>query len=295
MKLASTDLVDHDGTATPRSRISQMANAAHGQMLTVLGTAMVFAWIGVAAAAPLITPFQPTTADPASTLLGPSHEHWFGTDGSGMDIFSRTIFAARIDLAVALGGTGLAFLVGVPLGLLAGFHRGWGSETLVRLAEVIQSFPILIVAMAFVTLTGGGIPNIILAIALLNIPLFLRLVRVSVLALREQSFVEAAICAGNSDTRLLLRHLLPNVLSGAVAQASVSVGWAILLTAGLSFVGIGIRVPTPEWGSMVSLGAQNMTTGEWWVALFPGLAIALTVLAFHVMGDGVQDLLDPRK
>jgi peptide/nickel transport system permease protein len=262
--------------------------------LTLLGCALVLVLAIAAIAAPWLTTYSPVAADPAQVLRPPGVRHWFGTDRSGMDIFARVLFAGRLDLSIATGGTLLALALGVPLGLVAGFYRGWGVEGLMRLTELVQSFPLVLLAMAFVTLTGQREINIVLAIALLNAPIFLRLVRASVLAIRGRTFVEAAISAGNPDVRLLARHILPNVIGGSLAHASVTIGWGILLTAGLSFVSIGVRVPTPEWGSMVSVGAPNMTTGEWWVAVFPGVAIGVAVLGFNLLGDGLQDLVEIR-
>jgi peptide/nickel transport system permease protein len=254
------------------------------------GGLLLALFVASALAAPFLAPYNPVEASPSSVLLPPGPAHWFGTDRAGMDIFSRVVYGARLDLLVACVGTALAFLVGVPLGVLAGFYRGLPVELLMRATDLVQSFPLLIVAMAFVTLTGQSEINVILAIAILNAPIFLRLVRASVLSIQGRTFVEAAICAGNGELRLLYRHVLPNAITGAVAQASVTAGWAILLTAGLSFLGIGVRIPTPEWGSMVNVGAQSMLTGEWWVALFPGLAISFAVLGFNLLGDGLQAL-----
>jgi peptide/nickel transport system permease protein len=261
---------------------------------TRLGLVLVVLLVAAALLAPLLSAYSPLTADPAQVLKPPNARHWFGTDRSGMDIYARVLYAARLDLIIATAGTLLGLVVGVPFGLLAGFYRGVAVEGLMRLTELVQSFPLVIMAMVFVTLTGQREINIVLAIAILNAPIFLRLVRASVLSIRGRTFVEAAIGAGNPDLRLLVRHILPNVIGGSLAQASVTIGWAILLTAGLSFVSIGVRVPTPEWGSMVSVGAPNMTTGEWWVALFPGLAIVIAVLGFNLLGDGLQDLVEVR-
>jgi peptide/nickel transport system permease protein len=271
-----------------------MTGLARQHPVMVLGTALVLVLVLVALLAPLLSSYSPLAADPTQVLKAPTVRHWFGTDKSGMDVYTRVLYAARLDLAIAAAGTLLALALGVPFGLLAGFYRGYAVEGLMRLTELVQSFPLVLMAMAFVTLTGQREINIVLAIAILNAPIFLRLIRASVLSIRGRTFVEAAICAGNPDARLLVRHILPNVIGGSLAQASVTIGWAILLTAGLSFVAIGVRVPTPEWGSMVSVGAPNMTTGEWWVALFPGLAIGVAVLGFNLLGDGLQDLLEVR-
>jgi peptide/nickel transport system permease protein len=270
-------------------RLPRRARAAfaHDRELW-LGASIVGTIAVLAIAAPLLTPYSPTTADPSSPLLPPDLAHPFGTDQAGMDIYTRVLFGARLDLVIAILGTSLAFIVGVPLGVLAGFYRGAPTELLMRATDLVQAFPLLIFAMAIVTLTGQSEINILFAVGILSAPIFLRLIRSSVLAIQGRTFVEAAICAGNTDRRLLFRHVLPNAIAGAVAQASVTAGWAILLIAGLSFVGVGVRVPTPEWGSMVNAGAHAMVTGQWWVALFPGLAITIAVLGFNLLGDGLQ-------
>jgi peptide/nickel transport system permease protein len=216
-----------------------------------------------------------------------------------MDIFSRVIFSARIDLAIAVLGALFSLVIGSPLGLIAGYFSGtrgvwgWVSEAVMRVADVLQAFPVFVLAIALVAALGQSARNVIIAIAFVNAPIYLRLLRTQALSLRERRFVDAARVAGNSELRIVFRHILPNAMAPAIIQASVNMGWAVLLTAGLSFVGAGVRVPTPEWGSMIAVGAQNMVTGQWWPALFPGVAIALTVLGFALIGDSLELLLDP--
>jgi peptide/nickel transport system permease protein len=216
-----------------------------------------------------------------------------------MDIFSRIIYSARIDLVIAVLGTALSLLIGAPLGLIAGYFSGargvWGgaSEATMRTADVLQAFPVFVLAIALVAALGQSARNVIIAIAFVNIPIYLRLLRTQALSLRERRFIDAARVARSSEMRIVFRHVLPNAMSPAIIQASVNMGWAVLLTAGLSFVGAGVRVPTPEWGSMIAVGAQNMITGQWWPALFPGIAIALTVLGFALIGDSLELMLDP--
>jgi peptide/nickel transport system permease protein len=264
-----------------------------------LGYLLVLTVVIFAIFAPFIAPFDPERADPAVVLVPPGGEHLFGTDVSGMDVFSRVVYSARIDLTIAVLGTLLSLVVGSPLGLIAGYFSGargvwgWVSEGLMRAADVLQAFPVFVLAIALVAALGQSARNVILAIAFVNAPIYLRLLRTQALSLRERRFVEAARVAGNSEMRIVFRHVLPNASAPAIVQLSVNVGWAVLLTAGLSFVGAGVRVPTPEWGSMIAIGAQNMITGQWWPALFPGVAIALTVLGFALVGDSLELMLDP--
>jgi peptide/nickel transport system permease protein len=248
----------------------------------------------VALLGPLLAPFNPVQAHPLQTLLAPSREHWFGTNSWGGDVYSRVVYAAGLDLFIGSVSVAIGFLIGTPLGALAGYHRGWTSGLVMRGMDFVQSFPVFILAMALVAVRGPGTFNVVVVIALLNIPIFARLVRAEVLALRDRAFVEAARSVGNPTFRLVTRHLLPNAIGSSIAQASANVGWALLLTAGLGFVGAGVRPPTAEWGTMIAEGAQNMITGQWWISLFPGLALGGAVLAFALAGDALRGLLDVR-
>ena len=189
----------------------------------------------------------------------------------------------------------IAFVIAVPLGAAIGYSHHWLASGTMRVIDFLQSFPVFILAMAIVAVTGQSVANVIFVIAILNIPVFVRLVRTEVLSVRERTFVEAARCAGNSDLRLVLRHILPNAAGPAISQASVNVGWALLLVAGVSFVGAGVPPPTAEWGVMIGEGARNMITGEWWVSVFPGIALGIAVLAFALAGESVRSLLDVRQ
>lgn len=242
-----------------------------------------------------IVPYGPTDANPGAQLEPPSPSHWFGTDVSGMDVFSRVVAAARNDLAIGVAATLLALTIGAPLGIMSGYLRGWHSEVISRGADILQAFPIFILAMALVALLGQKITNVILVIAFLTSPIYLRLMRGQTYALRQMPFVEAGIVVGNAPRRIIARYIFPMAIPPALTQVSVNVGIAILLTAGLSFVGAGVRVPTPEWGSMISIGAAEIITGQWWVATFPGLAIVVTVLSFSLLGRAIEFLTDPRQ
>jgi peptide/nickel transport system permease protein len=267
----------------------------------LVGFAIVLVTLFLALFGPVVAPYQPERALPGAGLLSPSPEHWMGTDVAGMDIFSRIISAPRIDLTIALVSSLIAFALGVVLGVISGFFAGapglgrFLSEGIMRGADILQAFPIFIFALALVGFRGPGVENVIAALAFLNIPYFLRVTRGSVLQVRERPFVEAARCAGNSELRVAFVHVMPNALTPALANISPGIGFAILLTAALSFVGAGVPKPTPEWGSMISIGAPNMMTGQWWTAFFPGVALGVTVLGYALVGDGLRDYLDPVK
>jgi peptide/nickel transport system permease protein len=295
-------------TATPALEIAPPRRAGklelfllvlRQQPLLAFGYVLVVAIILLSLLAPLIAPYDPEQANAAAVLVSPNSSHVMGTDVSGMDIFSRVIHSGRIDLTIALFGTLVSLLIGSPLGLIAGYFSGtkgvwgWISEGVMRSADVLQAFPVFVLAIGLVAALGQSVRNVIIAIAFVNAPIYLRLLRTQALSLRERRFVEAARVAGNSELRIVFRHILPNAAAPAIVQLSVNMGWAVLLTAGLSFVGAGVEVPTPEWGSMIAVGAQNMITGQWWPALFPGIAIALTVLGFALVGDSLELMLDP--
>ena len=266
------------------------------------GLVIVGLTVFLAAVGPYIGPYPTETALPGDPLQPPSLRHPFGTDVSNMDIFSRVIAAPRIDLTIALVSTGIAFVFGVLLGVISGFFGGgerrlarYASEGIMRAADIVQAFPVFIFALALVGFRGPGAVNVIAALAFLNIPFFLRITRGAVLQVRERPFIEAARCAGNSEWRIAFFHVLPNALTPPVANISPTIGFSILLTSGLSFVGAGVPVPTPEWGSMIAIGAPNMMTGQWWTALFPGIALGVSILGYALVGDGLKEFLDPTK
>ena len=274
--------------------------------LLMLGVAIVATVTMLALIGPYIGPYDPTlttmrVAQPppafsqvpgllrdwiAGTVEHPPH--WMGTDVSGYDIFSRVIAAPRTDLIIALLANGLSLVIGVFLGLIAGYFRNFATELLMRVSDVMQSFPVFISAMVLVTLAGRSTGNIIIALAFVYIPIYIRLTRAEVLSQKSRGFIEAARAMGNTEMAIALHHVLPNSLTPALIQSSVTIGFAILLTAGLSFVGAGVRPPTPEWGLMISTGANTLILGEWWPSVFPGIAISLTVFGFAVLGNALE-------
>ena len=269
-------------------RFDRFLHFLKGDRVAQLGLAIIGVVVFLMLFSPWLVHYDPVTASPSEILLPPSSAHWLGTDNVGMDMYSRIIYAPRVDLVIALASTLLSVGIGVPVGVISGFYRGLASEVISRVADVIQTFPVFILAMAIVAMTGQNIWNVVFVIAVLNAPIYLRLMRGQTYALRERGFIEAARCAGNRDWQIITRHLVPNAIGPAIAQFSINVGWAMLLTAGLSFIGAGVRVPTAEWGLMIANGAQNMITGQWWIAFFPGIALGITVLGFALLGDALE-------
>ncbi len=257
---------------------------------TIVRTPVYLAFIALVLIA-LVGPLfvrDPLELGVGPTLAPPSRDLWFGTDQFGMDIFARVVHAARLDLGVAFVAAGIAVVIGMPLGALAAYRGGAFDTFLLRVAESFQAFPTLLLAMGIVAALGPSIPNLILIIAAVNIPVYLRLTRSAVLPLVQSDFVLAARCAGQGDSKILRRHVLPNVSEVIVAQFSVNCAWAIQILAALSFIGLGVRLPTPEWGAMVRGGADYITYGQWWVALFPGLAIVFTILTLNQLAERVR-------
>jgi peptide/nickel transport system permease protein len=244
---------------------------------------------------PSIAPFDPTEADIGERLVAPGSAHWLGTDSAGLDVFSRVISAPRTDLAIAVIGVLVSMGLGVALGLISGYAHGGvagaAGTAILRCTEMVQSFPVFVLAMALVASSGQKMTNVIYAVAFVNVPFYLRLVYTETRALRQRAFVESARVSGVGTARIIGRHLLPNAMTPALAQMSVNFGWAILLTAGLSFAGAGVRAPTPEWGLMIAQGVQDIISGVWWTALFPGLALTATVACFAIVGRSLEQLL----
>lgn len=242
-----------------------------------------------------LVPYDPLTTNAAQALQPPSAAHWFGTDQLGRDVFSRVVVATRLDLTISVVAVAISFVIGSILGALAGYWGGWLDSVLNRILDTIMAFPLFVLAMGIVAALGNTIENIIYATAIINIPFYARVVRAEVNIRREAGFALAARLSGNSHLRTLAFHIFPNALPPMMVQVSLNMGWAILNAAGLSFVGLGVRPPTPEWGIMVAEGANYIISGHWWVALFPGLWLMLAVFTFNLMGDGLRDLVDPRR
>ena len=256
----------------------------------------LFALIVLAALiGPLITAYDPLASDTASALKPPSARHWFGTDQLGRDIFSRVVIATQLDLFIAIASVALVFLMGGLAGLAAGYFGGWTERIVSRIADTVMAFPLFVLAMGIVAALGNTVQNIILATAIVNFPLYARVARAEANVRREAGFVQAARLSGNGELRILLGHILPNIMPIMIVQMSLTMGYAILNAAGLSFIGLGVRPPTPEWGIMVAEGAAFMVSGEWWIAFFPGAALMVAVFCFNLLGDGLRDIVDPQR
>ncbi len=263
--------------------------------VTLAAGALFMIFVILALFGPLIVPYDPLASNAALTLKPPSWDHWFGTDQLGRDVFSRVLVATRLDLAIAVSAVAISFVIGSFLGSIAGFFGGWIDIMVGRLTDTIMAFPLFVLAMGIVAAMGNTVENIVYATAIINLPFYARVARTEVNVRRNADFVLAARLAGNSSMRLLVTHIYPNTLPPMMVQVSLNMGWAILNAAGLSFIGLGVRPPTAEWGIMVAEGAGYIVSGEWWLALFPGLALMLAVFCFNLLGDGLRDLIDPRR
>src|SRR3954471_24414190 len=244
---------------------------------------------------PYVVPYDPLASDTAATLQAPSLRHWFGTDLLGRDIFSRVVVATRLDFIIALASVALVFVMGGFAGIAAGYFGGWTDRLVSRLADTIMAFPLFVLAMGIVAALGNTVTNIVIATAIINFPLYVRVARAEANVRRDAGFVLAARLSGNGEARIVLTQILPNVMPIMVVQVSLTMGYAILNAAGLSFIGLGVKPPTPEWGIMVAEGAANIISGEWWIAFFPGLALMVAVFCFNLLGDGLRDLVDPQR
>jgi peptide/nickel transport system permease protein len=262
--------------------------------LTLFGFTVVLLFVIIGLAAPLIATHNPVLVSPIDSLEPPSGTFWFGTDQYGRDVFSRIVYATQLDLFIALTSVGLAVFIGAGLGAVVGYYRGALDTILMRVVDVMMAFPPFVLAMGTAAALGAGTENIIYVVALIQIPIYVRLIRAEVMSARERPYAEAARCMGNSGPEIIFGHLLPNCMPPLLVQVALNLSWAILNAAGLSFIGLGVRPPTPEWGSMINEGMDFMMAGKWWMAFFPGAAIFITILAFNLLADGLRDVFDPR-
>lgn len=261
-----------------------------GQVLFYFSLFLIAVLVILAAFAPALIPYNPLKTDAESQFLAPSRTHWFGTDQYGRDLFARLVHATRLDLLISFSVVGLAFAAGTLVGAVAGFIGGLFEDAVMRVVDIMMSFPAFILAMGITAVLGNTIGNVIMAIAIAYTPYFVRLTRGEMLKVRKMEYADAARCVGARPVRILYYHLLPNTIAPGLVQSALALGWAILDTAGLAFLGLGIQPPTAEWGVMVSDGAKNILSVEWWTWLFPGLAIFIAVFAFN----GVADILRAR-
>jgi peptide/nickel transport system permease protein len=268
---------------------------AQRHMLGTIGLAFMALFVLAAAFADFICRFDPLTVDSAHALAHPDARHWMGTDPFGRDVWSRIIHGARISLAVGIGSTALGSALGVAIGLASGYLSGWVDLIFQRITDILQALPLLVLALIMTAALGPSLPNVIIAIAIPLIPTVARVIRANTLALRELPFVEAAKSIGMSETRIALRHVLPNTLAPLIVLATAQLGSAILTEASLSFLGLGIPEPYPSWGRMLSESAAEYVRTAPWLVIFPGIAISLAVFGTNLFGDALRDILDPRQ
>ncbi|RPJ35668.1 MAG: ABC transporter permease [Deltaproteobacteria bacterium] len=261
--------------------------------LAVLGALLLLFLITVALLAPWVATHNPLKMNIKERLQPPSQTHFFGTDGYGRDLFSRVVYGAAIALKVGFLSIAVAMSAGIILGLISGYYRGWIDAIIMRIMDAILSFPIILLAIGIMAVLGAGFANLMIALGLVYTPRFARLVRSSVLSIREKEYIEAARVTGCSDFTILFVHILPNCWAPVIIQATISFGYAILWEAALSFLGLGAPPPSPSWGSLLADGKEVLTRAPW-MTYFPGLAIAMAVLALNLFGDGLRDVLDPR-
>ncbi len=283
-----------DVAVAPRVRTRRrMLRRLGRRPMAVAGLTVATLFVLMALFAPLIAPYDPADTNFSAVLQAPSSAHIMGTDDLGRDVFSRVVYGARASLTAGVLATLLAMVVAVPLGLVAGYYRGWWDPVISRATDVVLAFPFLIVAVGLAAIFGPSLKNVVIALGVAAIPWVVRVTRGEALALREQEFVRAAVANGAGDGTILGRHLLPNMAGTLLVQATVWIPQAIIGEAILSFLGLGVQPPTPSWGSMLS-AAQPFISLDAWLAIWPGLAIFLATLSFNLLGDGLRDILDPR-
>ncbi|HSV91858.1 MAG TPA: ABC transporter permease [Desulfobacterales bacterium] len=257
------------------------------------GGAIVAVFVLVALAAPLIAPYPPDEGDLGQRLKPPSAAHWLGTDALGRDVLSRIIYGARVSLQIQVVAVLIALVLGTLLGMFGGYYGGWADNVIMRGMDILLAFPGIFLAISIIAVLGPGLVNLMLAAGIYSVPQFARIVRGSILSLKEKEFVEAARAAGESDRSILFRYLLPNSMAPIIIQTTLRMATVLLTASGLSFLGLGVQPPQAEWGAMLSTARPYLITAPH-VATFPGLAIMLVVMGFNLFGDGLRDSLDPR-
>jgi peptide/nickel transport system permease protein len=275
-------------------RLFRLQASVNGFVLA--GGAILTVIVLAALAAPVLANWGETEIDGAAVLVPPGTEgHLLGTDRNGMDIWSRILYGARLDLGIALTAVAIAVLVGGTLGSIVGYAGSWLDEITMRAMDTFQAFPAFVLALVVAAVLGPGVVNLIAVIALVNTPGYVRLMRAEVRSVREHGFVEAARCSGASWPDIVFRHIVPNSLRPVLVIAPLNCGWAILMLAGLSFLGLGVTIPTAEWGAMIAIGAADMVRGDWWTSVFPGLALFLSVLGFNLVSEGLLEAGNRRR
>jgi peptide/nickel transport system permease protein len=292
--LSTLESVSSKGTVGDRRTAWRLGRRAGRNRLSLVALGVLGALTVMAVAAPILAPYDPDAPDAGAALQRPTVRHPLGTDLYGRDQLSRIVQASRVDLLVALGATVIALSGGIVLGALSGYRGGWTDHLVMRGIDAVMAFPSFVLAMGITAALGNNTANVVVAIAITHVPVYTRLIRGEMLRVREMEYAEAARTVGSREGRIVVYHLLPNCFPPVIVQATLAMGFAILTVAALSFIGLGIQPPTSEWGAMTAEGAGSIVSGEWWIFLFPGLAIMLTVLSLNLVGDTLRDLLDPR-
>lgn len=282
-------VLEQTAVVEPQPRARGAVDARFGTWLLASGAVLLSLVVLAALAAPLLATFGPTEIGRAGPLRPPGGAHLLGSDSNGMDVWSRLLYAARVDLGIAVVAVALAVVGGTVVGLVAGYLGGWLDDLSMRAVDVFQAFPTFILALAVAAILGPGVVNLTIVIALVNAPAYARLVRAEVRTVRELPFIEAARTSGSPTWVILARHVLPNSLTTVRVIAPLNCGWAMLTLAGLSFLGLGIPIPQPEWGAMISQGANDAVAGRWWTSVPPGVALVVCVLGFSLIGEGLQE------
>lgn len=262
--------------------------------LAVLGLSFIVIWTVLAVIAPWVSPYEPTLTDTASKLQSPNALHWFGTDNFGRDVLSRVLYGARISIWTGLIAVAISLCIGVPLGGIAAYYGGRIGSVIMRLMDILLAFPSLVLSMAIAASIGAGLTSAMIAVGIVGIPEFARLMYGQTISLKEKEYIEASRAIGVKDNVILFRHILPNALAPLLVQATLGMGFAILTASSLSFLGLGVKPPIAEWGAMIAEGREYIISGQWWLVTFPGLGIATSILGFNLLGDGLRDILDPR-
>ena len=283
-----------EATAAPAPAVTRSWRRLWRNKVSLFAICTIVFLAAVAALGPWIAPYDPDEPDLAAVFAPPQWSHWLGADDYGRDELSRIIAAARVDLIVPFASTFAALFVGSVIGAIAGYRGGWLDQLVMRCVDAVMAFPAFILAMGLAAAMGNSVTSLTIVIAITQAPVYLRQLRGDMVRVRELEYAEAALVVGNPPLRIIFVHLFPNCFPPLIVQATLSMGFALLTLAALSFIGLGIQPPNAEWGEMTSEGASLMVTGEWWLSLFPGLAIMCTVLAFNLVGDALRDVLDPR-
>ena len=276
-----------------KSQAGEIIGRFFRSKMAVLGLVIIVLLVFFALFPKTITHYDPVIQTTSERLLAPSAQHWFGTDEFGRDVFTRIIYGCRTSLYIGLVSVIISCLIGVIMGVISGFYGGIVDEIMMRLVDILMAIPVMLLGISIVSALGASVFNLLLAIAIGSIAPYARLVRVSVLAVKGQEYVEAARATGASDFRIMLKYILPNCMAPIIVQATMSIAVSILSASGLSFLGLGVPPPTPEWGAMAAAG-RSYIRNAWWLSVFPGLAVMAAVFSFNLFGDGLRDALDPK-